>query len=82
MMRTVLVIGFIVAVIMLGEWLRAVETVRGWQEQEQSLAAGPGPCRFIGPESGQCQCVIFVRSDGYDGMCGTCSHPRWVHAGD
>ena len=81
-MKMVLAVGFIMAVVMFGEWLRTVETVRCWQEQEQSLAPGPGECRFTGPDSGTCQCQLFVRSGGYDGMCGTCSHPRWIHAGD
>jgi hypothetical protein len=46
--------------------------------------AGPavphGHCRFVGPETGQCGCPRFVQSDGYDGTCGNCSHPPWVHA--
>lgn len=46
-----------------------------------SSSAGPGPCRFIGPDTGRCVCTGFVRG-GYDGNCRTCSHPRWVHAGD
>ncbi|MGA8349911.1 MAG: hypothetical protein WB773_19130 [Isosphaeraceae bacterium] len=69
-MKLVLKVGFIMAVIMIGEMAILVP------------APGPGKCRFTGPDSGTCQCQLFVRSGGYDGMCMTCSHPRWIHAGD
>ena len=76
MMRWAFLAGVVVALALavFCEWIRAVSTVNEW-------AAGPGECRFVGPETGQCQCSLFVRSGGYDGMCGTCSHPRWTHAG-
>ena len=47
-----------------------------------SRESGPGPCRFIGPDSGPCHCPGFVRSGDADGNCRSCFHPRWVHAGD
>jgi len=80
--RLAFLAGVIVALILaiFCEWVRAIETIRNWQQQEQSRSAGPGRCRFIGPVTGQCACTRFVRSGEADGNCRSCHHPGWVHA--